>query len=112
MTMLSTADERALRRAIRTNRWVLWLARHWLTLALLFLLVYTGLSLTAPVLMKAGWDEAADVIYTLYAPLCHQFAFRSWFFFGDQLVYPRAVAGSGLRSIRSNTRRKTRTSPA
>lgn len=97
MASLSAADEHALRRLIRTNRWILWLARHWLLLVLLFLFVYTGLSLTAPVLMKAGWDGAADVVYTLYAPLCHQFAFRSWFLFGDQLVYPRAVAGSGLR---------------
>ncbi len=97
MASLSTADERALRRAIRTNRGVLWLARHWLLLALLFLFVYTGLSLTAPVFMKAGWDSAANVVYTVYAPLCHQFAFRSWFLFGDQLVYPRAVAGSSLR---------------
>jgi uncharacterized membrane protein len=97
MASLSTADERALRRAIRTNRWMLWLARHWLALALLFLFVYTGLSLTAPVFMEVGWDSAANVVYTLYAPLCHQFAFRSWFLFGDQLVYPRAVAGSSLR---------------
>ncbi|MBN1563312.1 MAG: DUF2085 domain-containing protein, partial [Anaerolineae bacterium] len=34
------------------------------------------------------------VIHKIYGPMCHQFAFRSWFFFGDQLVYPRAVSGT------------------
>ncbi len=99
MTSGQALDERDLRRMIRTNRLVLRLARHWLILVLGFLLLYTGLSLTPPLLMKAGWTGAADVLYKVYAPLCHQFAFRSWFFFGEQLVYPREVAGSGLESF-------------
>lgn len=85
-----------LRRVIRTNRLVLWFARHWLVLVLGFFFVYTGLSLTPPVLLQTGHEGAADVIYTIYAPMCHQFAFRSWFFFGDQLVYPRGVSGTDL----------------
>jgi uncharacterized membrane protein len=31
--------------------------------------------------------------------MCHQFAFRSWFLFGDQVAYPRQVAGSSLGSF-------------
>ncbi len=89
-------DPRKLRRIIRTNRWVLWLARHWLVLVLGFFFIYTALSLVAPVLMQNGYEDAANVIYTIYAPMCHQFAFRSWFFFGDQLVYPRGVSGTDL----------------
>lgn len=89
-------DPQRLRRTIRRNRWVLWISRHWIVLVLGFLLIYTGLSLVPPVLMQAGHDGAADVIYTIYGPMCHQFAFRSWFLFGDQLVYPRAVSGTDL----------------
>lgn len=89
-------DPQRLRRTIRRNRWVLWISRHWIVLVLGFLLLYTGLSLVPPVLMQAGHDGVADVIYTIYSPMCHQFAFRSWFLFGDQLVYPRAVSGTEL----------------
>lgn len=92
-------DEKKLRRAMRTNRWVLWTARHWLALVLGFLFLYTGLSLLPPVLMKTGLDRPANVLYTLYKPMCHQFAFRSWFFFGDHLTYPREVSGSGQPSF-------------
>jgi uncharacterized membrane protein len=91
--------ENELRKAIRSNRWVLRLSRHWLTIILGFLFVYTGLSLTPPFLMEAGYKGAADVIYKIYAPMCHQFAFRSWFLFGDQLAYPRAAAGSSAGSF-------------
>ncbi len=94
-------DERDLRRIIRTNRLVLRLARHWLVIALGFLLLYAGLSLTPPLFMEAGWPGAANIVYKVYAPMCHQFAFRSWFLFGEQLVYPRQVAGSGLGSFES-----------
>jgi len=101
MTSVQTLDEHDLRRIIRTNRLVLRLARHWLAIVLGFLLLYTALSLTPPLFMKAGWTGAADMLYKVYAPLCHQFAFRSWFLFGEQLVYPRQAAGSGLGSFES-----------
>lgn len=94
MTRSSEQQAIALRRAMRSNRWVLRLSRGWLPLVLTFLFLYTGLSLLAPVLMKAGAEGPARVLYTVYAPMCHQFAFRSWFLFGDQVVYPREVAGA------------------
>ena len=89
-------NSQQLRKIIRTNRWVLRLSRHWIVLVLAFLFFYTGLSLTAPLLMEAGQEGAADVIYTIYGPMCHQFAFRSWFFFGEQAAYPRAASGTDL----------------
>ena len=95
---LSATD---LRKAIRNNRLVLRLSRNWLKIALGFLFLYTGLSVSTPFLMKAGADGVANVIYKIYSPMCHQFAFRSWFLFGDQLVYPREVAGSSLNSFES-----------
>ncbi len=101
--MSSTGDynEDDIRKTMRTNRLVLRLSRHWLKIILVLLFLYTGLSLTAPVLMEAGYTGAANVLYTLYAPMCHQFAFRSWFFFGDQIAYPRTAAGSDLKPFES-----------
>ncbi len=32
------------------------------------------------------------VIYKVYSPLCHQWAFRSFFLFGEQPYYPHAAA--------------------
>ena len=42
--------------------------------------------------MHVGLTGPAQAIYTIYTPLCHQFAFRSWFLFGEQPAYPRAAA--------------------
>jgi uncharacterized membrane protein len=38
--------------------------------------------------MRAGAQQPAKMIYTLYSPLCHQLAFRSWFVFGEEAAYP------------------------
>lgn len=53
------------------------------------LLVYVGLPFLAPVLKKAGADGLAQVIYQPYKLVCHTYAFRSFFLFGEQVVYPR-----------------------
>jgi uncharacterized membrane protein len=71
------------------QRFIYWLSKHWLALVNVFALVYVTLPFSAPVFMKAGWTGAARVVYTIYDPLCHQLAFRSWFLFGEQPVYPR-----------------------
>ncbi len=59
---------------------------------MLLLAVYVGLPLLAPILMHFGIVGPAKVIYTAYSFLCHQFAFRSWFLFGQQIDYPRIAA--------------------
>lgn len=64
-------------------------ARHWLLVLNLFMAGYVGTPFLAPVLMKAGQPALAGVIYTVYSPLCHQLAYRSWFLFGEQSSYPR-----------------------
>ena len=71
------------------------LARRWLGIALLLLALYVSLPWVAPALARVGWMPAADVLYTIYSPFCHQFAFRSVFLFGEQAFYPRAAAGTG-----------------
>ena len=69
-------------------------ARNWLRIMLTLLALYISLPWLAPVLARAGWHEPADIIYTLYSPFCHQFAFRSVFIFGEQPFYPRGAADS------------------
>jgi uncharacterized membrane protein len=70
-----------------------WISRHYLALLNLVMLLYFGLPMLAPVLMNAGLNGPATVIYTIYKPLCHQFGFRSFFLFGEQAYYPLAEAG-------------------
>ncbi len=70
-----------------------WLSRRYLVLLNLILFLYVGLPFLAPVLMNAGFPQLARPIYGLYGAVCHQLAFRSWFLFGEQPIYPRAGAG-------------------
>ncbi|WP_322806288.1 DUF2085 domain-containing protein [Thermanaerothrix sp.] len=70
----------------------LWLSRHYLAVFNFFLLLYVGIPFLAPLSLRLGWNRLAGAIYAVYSPLCHQLAFRSWFFFGLQPYYPREVA--------------------
>ncbi len=70
-----------------------WIARRYLLMLNLFMLVYVGLPFLAPTLMKVGAETPANMIYRIYKPLCHQFGFRSFFLFGEQPFYPLAEAG-------------------
>ncbi|MHC1784822.1 MAG: DUF2085 domain-containing protein [Anaerolineaceae bacterium] len=80
------------RKITGADRIMYWLSQHFMLLINLFLFLYVGLPFLAPVLMKVGADRPAKIIYTIYSPLCHQLAFRSWFLFGEQAFYPRALA--------------------
>ena len=84
---------RARQQAIALNRIVLGFSRHWLATFNLAILVFVGLPFVAPVLMESGATTPARWIYTAYSPLCHQYAFRSWFLFGERAAYPLARAG-------------------
>jgi uncharacterized membrane protein len=81
------------------DRLVYWISRHWLALFNTFVAIYITLPILAPVLMHAGATAPARVIYTIYSPLCHQMASRSFFLYGDQIAYPRAIAGTNLTPI-------------
>ena len=91
----STAFQKAAARAQEmtgTDRLSFWIARHYLLVFNLFLLLYVGLPFLAPLFMKTGLKPAADVIQVIYRPLCHQWGFRSWYLFGEQAFYPHAAA--------------------
>ena len=72
----------------RLNRGVFWLARHWLAVFNVLVGLFIGSALLPPVFLKLGLPGPANVLYAIYHPLCHQYSFRSWFFFGSQLTDP------------------------
>jgi uncharacterized membrane protein len=81
---------------LRLNIWLLRLSRRWLTVALTIIGIYSALPWVAPTLMHFGITGPAHLLYFAYGPFCHQFAFRSFFLFGEQPAYPRAIAGTSL----------------
>ena len=82
-----------------------WIARHYMALINIFVLIYVGLPFLAPALMIAGIESPANLIYRAYSLVCHQLAYRSFFLFGDPVVYPRAAAGlEGMLSFSQATR--------
>jgi uncharacterized membrane protein len=87
-----------------TDKVSFWISKNFMGLVLTVIFIYSGLPFLAPVLMKAGMVEPAKVIYAVYSPLCHQLGFRSWFFFGEQLYYPRQLAGiAGMKTFEQET---------
>lgn len=81
-----------------------WIAKRYLLILNLFMLIYVGLPFLAPTLMKLGAEGAGQVIYRVYKPLCHQFGFRSFFLFGEQPFYPLKEAGmTGFKTFEEAT---------
>ncbi|NMB88804.1 MAG: DUF2085 domain-containing protein [Chloroflexi bacterium] len=80
------------RRITGTDRFTRWMSHHYMVLFNFVVFLFVGLPFLAPVLMKSGIEVPGKVIYSIYSPLCHQLAFRSWFLFGEQPYYPRALA--------------------
>ncbi|MFN3742232.1 MAG: DUF2085 domain-containing protein [Anaerolineales bacterium] len=74
------------------DRLIFGFARHYLALLNLILALYVGLPFLAPILMKAGAEMPARLLYALYGPFCHQLGFRSWYLFGEQAYYPLEAA--------------------
>jgi uncharacterized membrane protein len=86
------------------DRFMSWISRHYLAIVNMAILFYFGLPVLAPVLMNAGATFPANVIYTIYKPLCHQFGFRSFFLFGEQAYYPLEEAGlAGIKTFEEVT---------
>jgi uncharacterized membrane protein len=84
------------------DRWIVAIAdpvlsgamRHWLLgINALVLLVLAG-GLAAPLLHAAGVDGLAGSVHDFYRTMCHQWAFRSFFLLGSQLIYSREQLAS------------------
>ena len=82
-----TALERVEELTVFLDKLMLALAKHWLLLINLVIAVYGGLPVLAPTLMALGYTRPAEIIYTIYKPLCHQLSQRSFFLFGSRLAY-------------------------
>jgi uncharacterized membrane protein len=77
----------AAERAVRLWPWLLNLA----------LATFLAGAIAAPVLAALGWSRAAEALYAAYHLTCHQWAFRSFFLFGQQAVYgEQQLADLGL----------------
>ena len=85
------------------DRMMSWIANHYLAVLNLVMLLYVGLPVLAPVLMKSGATAPARVLYTIYSPLCHQFGFRSFFLYGEQAYYPLKEAGMDVVDFETAT---------
>ena len=97
---------RQMRRQTLTSRdrFGLWLTHNYVRVILGLLAIFIGLPFMAPVLEKAGQPETAQVIYNIYRPFCHELAFRSYFLFGEQAIYPRSLAGvAGVQTYEQAT---------
>ncbi len=70
----------------------LFLANYYPMLIAVLILLFVGGSIFAPVLASSGKSKAANGLYSFYSVFCHQLAFRSFFIFGEQAVYPRELA--------------------
>lgn len=68
------------------NGLVVWIARHWLALFNSAWALYIALPLLAPILMNAGLETPARLIYGLYSLVCHQLPDHSYFLFGPNPV--------------------------
>lgn len=63
------------------------ITRNWLLVSSLLLGLYVGIPFLAPVFKHIGWDGLANGIYFLYSFQCHQMAQRSFFLFGEKMMY-------------------------
>lgn len=87
-----------------SDRFALWFSRSYLWFISVLVLIYVGLPFFAPVLMRTGSTQAAGLIYRGYRLVCHQLGYRSFYLFGEQAVYPRALAGmEGLKTFEEAT---------
>lgn len=75
------------------DRFAWWFSERYMLVFNLFVLIYVGLPVLAPVFLRAGIETPANVIYWAYSGLCHQLSYRSFFIYGEQPIYPRAAAG-------------------
>lgn len=74
------------------NRFMDGVDRHWFGAINGFFTLFFFGSFLAPIFSKYKMSGLADLVYGVYSFFCHQLGFRSFYLFGKQLFYPRAIA--------------------
>lgn len=69
------------------NTGVEWATRHWTLFVNGAVAIYIGLAFSAPLLMMAGLDGPARLIYLIFHATCHQLPQRSFFLDGPAIAY-------------------------
>lgn len=90
-----TEKEKRLKRSLKISgleKFSYWLSKNYILFIVTILIIFTGIPILAPVLMKSGHQKEAHIIYKVYSVFCHQLAFRSYFIYGEQEIYPRELA--------------------
>ncbi len=72
---------------IAVDRFVYLFSKYWLLFIIVLIGIYAGLPLLAPLLMGAGYETPANLIYSAYRFACHQLPSRSFFVGGQQVAY-------------------------
>lgn len=70
-----------------TKSFVDWLAQHWFGVVLAVYGLWVFLPFVAPLFMYMGWSGAGKAIYLIYSFFCHQMPQRSYFLFGQKIMY-------------------------
>jgi uncharacterized membrane protein len=83
----------------RSDRFVLWFARHWLALFNIAWGVFVILPFLAPVFMQIGATGLGHDVYFIYQFFCHQLPERSFFLFGSKPMYPLSEIANVTRSV-------------
>jgi uncharacterized membrane protein len=64
-----------------------WISTHWFETFLIIYGLWVFLPYLAPVFMQFGWTGTGNAIYFIYSFFCHQLPERSFFWFGEKIMY-------------------------
>lgn len=75
------------------EKFSLWFAKYYVWVITGIILLFIIGAFLPPLFMLSGNQDSAKPFYKFYSLLCHQLFFRSFFIGGEQLFYPRELAG-------------------
>jgi uncharacterized membrane protein len=64
-----------------------WMSRNWFGIFLVIYGLWVFTPFLAPVFMQIGWTGAGRAVYFIYSFFCHQLPERSFFWFGEKVMY-------------------------
>lgn len=76
-----------------------WFGAHWFETFLIVYGLWVFVPFLAPVFMQLGWTGTGRAVYFMYSFFCHQLPERSFFIFGEKIMYSL----SEIQSVWQNT---------